>query len=66
MGSINSFGNAVQEILLNKFFPTFWNCIKGKSSQKITLNTNISRTAYDRKINEPILKSSHLKVVRGF
>ena len=45
MGSINSFGQAVQEILLNNylksnyenseirdFVPTFWNVIKGKSS----------------------------------
>ena len=77
MGSINSFGQAVQEILLNNylksnfenseirdFVPTFWNFIRGKSSKKKsplfrTLKANISRAAYDKKINEPILKSSH-------
>ena len=45
MGSINSFGQVVQEILLNNYFrsnfenseirdfvPTFWNFIRGKSS----------------------------------
>ena len=77
MDSINSFGQAVQEVLLNNylksnfenseirgFVSTFWNFIRGKSSLKIsplfwTLNANISRTAYDKKINKPILKSSH-------
>ena len=73
MGSINSFGQAVQEILLNnylkysnfgKFCPDFLEFHKGKivlkkSALFRTLNANISRTAYDKKINEPILKSSH-------
>ena len=68
MGSINSFSQAVQEILLNNylksnfenseigdFVPTFW-----KNPKKITTsNANILRTAYDEKIDEPILKSSH-------
>ena len=77
MGSINSFGQAVQETLLNNylksnfeyseiryFVPTFWNFIRGKSYLKKsplfrTLNANILRTTYDKKINEPILKSSY-------
>ena len=77
MGSINSFGQAVREVLQNNylksnfenseirdFVPTFWNFIRGKSSLKKsclfrTLNANILRTAYDKKINEPILKSFH-------
>ena len=75
MGSINSFSQAVQEILLNNylesnfenweirdFVSTFWNFIREKSSLKKsllfwTLNANVWRTAYHRKINEPILKS---------
>ena len=72
MGSINSFGQAVQEILLNNYLKSnFENSeilspISGisypflkKSPLFRTLNENISRTAYDKKINEPILKSSH-------
>ena len=77
MGSINSFGQAVQEILLNnylkmqfwklrnwRFCPHFLEFHKGKIFLKrsplfLALNANISRTAYDKKIYEPILKSSH-------
>ena len=77
MGSINSFGQPVQEILLSNylksnfenlkirdFVPTFWDFIRGKIFLKKspffrTLNANISRTAYHKKINEPILKSAH-------
>ena len=75
MGSIKSFGEVVQEILLNNnleailktwkldFVPTFWNFIRENISKKLpvfqNLNTNISRTTYDKKINEPILKSFH-------
>ena len=49
---------------IRDFVPTFWNFIKGKIFQKEsplfrTLNANIPRTAFDKKINEPILKSSH-------
>ena len=77
MGFINSFGQVVQEILLNNylksnfenseirdFVPTFWTFIREKSSFKKsllfqTLNVKISRKAYDRKINVPILQSLH-------
>ena len=77
MGFINSFGQGVQEILLNNylksnfenseirdFIPTFWNFIREKSLLKKpplfgTLNGNMLRNAYHRKINEPILKFCH-------
>ena len=77
MGFINSFGQAVQEILLNNylksnfenseirdFVPTFWHFIRGESTKKkITSFLNFKckylQNRYDKKINEPILKSSH-------
>ena len=75
MGSFRSFGQAVQEILLNNYlknnfenseikgFLSFLEFHKGKIFLKNTplfrnLNANISGTAYARKINGPILKSS--------
>ena len=72
IGSNNSFGKAFQEILLNNysksnfknpgiwdFVRTFWNSSLKKSPLFRTLNANISKKASYRKINEPILKSSH-------
>ena len=76
MGSINSYGQAVQEILLNNYLKAILKTQKleilspllefhkvkiflKKSPLFRTWNVNISRTAYDGKINEPILKSSH-------
>ena len=79
MGSTNSFGQAVQETLLNNYLKSnfenseirdfvlifhFLEFHKAKiflkkSALCRTLNATISRSAYDRKINEPILKSSH-------
>ena len=60
MGSMNPFGQAVPEIFLNNYLKSnLENSIFLKKSPLFrTLNANISRTAYDEKIIEPILKSS--------
>ena len=56
MGSINSFGQTVQEILLNNYlksnFENFLEFHKEKIFLKTILYANILRTTSDRKINE--------------
>ena len=63
MGSINSFGQTVQEILLNNYLKSNFENFLEFHKEKIFLKTipyaNILRIASDRKINESILKSSH-------
>ena len=69
MGLISSLGQALQETLLNNYLKTnFKNSVlefyKGKIFLKKSplfesLNVNISRTAYAKKINESISKSSY-------
>ena len=69
MGSMNYFGQVVQEILQNNHWKTNFedseikNFIRGKFSKKNlvfwTLNAHILRTVNTRELNGTILKSSY-------